>query len=139
MSESDRAKHLSGEIGSFGTQALSRMCPNPMKEIKVTTTSDAWHYIYLDVRGSATKHDEEVMGGPLANVHVEDYDLVIDWDIYIPEASANLSDKSYSVGKIADAIPWYISRIAIKNATPGSNGTIRFMAPYDPDVLEAMS
>lgn len=137
MSVADERKHFEGGRGPFGTDALSRICPQPMKEIKVTTTGDDWHYIYLDVRGTATKHDAEAMGGPLANVHVEDNDLLLDFDIYIAEGSASLSNKSYAVGKVADALPMYVGRVAIKNATPGSNGTIRFMAPYDPTALES--
>lgn len=139
MTAADRSKHVDGDRGSFGTEALRRICPQPMKEIKVTLTDNNWKYIYLDIRGAVTKHDSDVMGGPLANVHVEDNDLVIDWDIFIPEASASLSAKSYAKGKVADAIPWYVGRIAIKNAAAGSNGTLRFMAPYDPAKLEAMS
>lgn len=117
--------------------ALARIAPQPMKEVKLTSTND-WQYFYLEpVLSASNKTDPEVRGGPLAMMAVETNDVIMDFGLLL-EGSEGLSNRIFSVGEIG-SIPIFVARIAYKSAAADSAGVIRFYAPYDKDALQEMS
>lgn len=121
--------------GRFGTAGFERVAPQPMKEVKLTSTN-SWQYFYLEPVLGASKSDTALRGGPLALLSVESNAVILDFSLH-PEGSASLSDRSVAVGDVG-AIPIFVARVAYKSAVAGAHGVIRFYAPYTDTALESM-